>query len=234
MKPQEGERLESRESQPLLPTRHPASAESTWRVLAACVGFLADSYDLFTIDIVVLILQLEHGEELVSARAKSMMVSAMLAGVVIGQLSFGYIADWLGRKWSFVTTAALTILGALSCALCSGAPIQMSVCRFFLGLGVGGEYPLSATAPRPSAHWSLSPTESEFLCPQSSTQGNGRDDDRCKQHLSSNEGLLYSRRKVFDFLQVLRCLITAAGRGRAMALVVSMQDTAVAKCCKML
>ena len=129
-------------------------------MLAACIGFLADSYDLFTIDLVVLILQLEYGELLVSARAKAMMVSAMLAGVVIGQLAFGYVADWLGRKWAFVTTAALTILGALSCSLCSGPatlPIQMSVCRFFLGLGVGGEYPLSATETRP--HW--------FLCSRS-------------------------------------------------------------------
>jgi len=142
MKPQEGE------SQPLLAGERLSHGEGTWRVLAACIGFLADSYDLFTIDLVVLILQLEYGELLVSARAKAMMVSAMLAGVVIGQLAFGYVADWLGRKWAFVTTAALTILGALSCSLCSGPatlPIQMSVCRFFLGLGVGGEYPLSAT-----------------------------------------------------------------------------------------
>ena len=154
MKPQEGE------SQPLVAGERLSHGEGTWRVLAACIGFLADSYDLFTIDLVVLILQLEYGELLVSARAKAMMVSAMLAGVVIGQLAFGYVADWLGRKWAFVTTAALTILGALSCSLCSGPatlPIQMSVCRFFLGLGVGGEYPLSATETRP--HW--------FLCSRS-------------------------------------------------------------------
>ena len=146
MKPQEGE------SQPLLSvSRHPGNVESSWRVLAACAGFLADSYDLFTIDLVMLILQLEYGEALISAHAKALMVSAMLAGVVTGQIGFGYAADWLGRKWLFVTTAALTIVGAISCSLCwhSAAvlPIQMSICRFLLGVGVGGEYPLSATVP---------------------------------------------------------------------------------------
>ena len=145
MKPQEGE------TQPLLSvSRHRIQADSTWRVSAACLGFLADSYDLFTIDLVVLILQLQHGELKISAGAKALMVSAMLAGVLTGQLGFGYVADWMGRKWAFVATAALTVIGALSCSLCQNAAVvlQMSLCRFVLGVGVGGEYPLSATAAR--------------------------------------------------------------------------------------
>lgn len=36
------------------------------RLFATCAGFLADSYDLFTIDLVVLILQIQYGEELIS------------------------------------------------------------------------------------------------------------------------------------------------------------------------
>mmetsp|Transcript_43794 Transcript_43794/g.81758 ORF Transcript_43794/g.81758 Transcript_43794/m.81758 type:complete len:451 (-) Transcript_43794:78-1430(-) len=136
------------ESQPLLAAGR--VHDSSWRIVAACTGFLADSYDLFTIDLVVLILQLEYGEELISTRAKALMVSTMLAGVVAGQVGFGLAADWLGRKWAFVATAGLTIVGALTCSLCYESqllslPLQMSLCRFLLGAGVGGEYPLSAT-----------------------------------------------------------------------------------------
>ncbi|CAJ1374583.1 unnamed protein product, partial [Effrenium voratum] len=119
------------------------------RLFATCAGFLADSYDLFTIDLVVLILQIQYGEELISTGAKSLMVSTMLLGVVCGQLFFGSLSDWLGRKWAFVATALLTVLSALAGALCvDGAwrlPQQLALCRFLLGFGVGGEYPLSAT-----------------------------------------------------------------------------------------
>ena len=42
------------------------------------------------------------------------MVSTMLLGVVCGQLFFGSLSDWLGRKWAFVATALLTVLSALA------------------------------------------------------------------------------------------------------------------------
>lgn len=144
------------EEVPLLPAKPGSDKGTRWRVAAACVGFLADAYDLFTIDLVVLILHQQYGD-MIGATEKSMMVSMMLAGVIIGQLSFGYIADWVGRKWAFVATAAFTIVGALACSLCgglggpSGLPLQLALCRFILGIGVGGEYPLSATVSAEAA-----------------------------------------------------------------------------------
>eukprot|EP00930_Biecheleria_cincta_P070537 TRINITY_DN58177_c0_g1_i1.p1 TRINITY_DN58177_c0_g1~~TRINITY_DN58177_c0_g1_i1.p1 ORF type:complete len:460 (-),score=87.01 TRINITY_DN58177_c0_g1_i1:57-1436(-) len=144
------------EEVPLLPARPGSDKGTRWRVAAACAGFLADAYDLFTIDLVVLILHQQYGE-VIGAHEKSIMVSMMLAGVIIGQLSFGYIADWVGRKWAFVATAALTIIGALACSFCgglggpSGLPVQLALCRFMLGIGVGGEYPLSATVSAEAA-----------------------------------------------------------------------------------
>jgi len=122
------------------------------RVWAARLGFLADSYDLFAIDLVVLIFEFVYGEQIFTVAAKSLSVTAMIAGVIVGQLSFGFIADWIGRKWAFVTTAALTVVGALLSAsstdgtvLFLDLPAQLAVTRFLLGLGVGGEYPLAAT-----------------------------------------------------------------------------------------
>lgn len=122
-----------------------------WKLAASSAGFLADAYDLFTIDLVLLILGLKYGEAVINIETKSLMVGSMLAGIIIGQLSFGFVADWVGRKWAFVTTAGLTVLGALFSAAVwqttgpFGIPQQLALARFVLGLGVGGEYPLSAT-----------------------------------------------------------------------------------------
>jgi len=121
------------------------------RVHAARLGFLADAYDLFAIDLVVLIFDLTYGREVFDAPAKSLVVTSMLVGIVLGQLTFGYIADWFGRRKASVATAGLVILGALASASTTkyitvvSYPVQLASCRFLMGLGVGGEYPLSAT-----------------------------------------------------------------------------------------
>lgn len=137
---------EGTEATPLVPKD---GALKRLAVLASCVGFLADSYDLFTIDLVVLILELHYGEALISAKSKALMVSTMLFGVVAGQLLFGLLADRWGRRWTFISTAGLTVFSCLASALCGDAavplPLQLALCRFVLGCGVGGEYPLSAT-----------------------------------------------------------------------------------------
>ena len=146
-----GPMKEGTEATPLVPKD---GALKRLAVLASCVGFLADSYDLFTIDLVVLILELHYGEALISAKSKALMVSTMLFGVVAGQLLFGLLADRWGRKWTFVSTAGLTVFSCLASALCDGdaavpLPLQLALCRFVLGCGVGGEYPLSATVSWP-------------------------------------------------------------------------------------
>jgi len=132
------------------PQRRGLADTATNRWLAAGIGLLADSYDLFAIDFVVLILELQHGEQVVGVSEKSLLVSSMLAGVIIGQLTFGYIADWLGRRSTGLVTSFITISGALICA-CAGLSggtatlcHQLALGRFWLGLGVGGEYPVTA------------------------------------------------------------------------------------------
>ena len=63
---------------------------------------------------------------------------------------FGVIADYLGRRRSFIATLSLLVVGAaLSSASHELGPLSLFVvlatARFVLGVGVGGEYPLSAT-----------------------------------------------------------------------------------------
>ena len=73
-------------------------------------------------------------------------------GSVIGQFLFGYLADSLGRKAVYGKELMLIILatiltlttptGTLSPNSCL---VYLGVFRILLGIGVGGDYPMSAT-----------------------------------------------------------------------------------------
>ena len=120
-------------------------------------GFFADAYDLFVIDIVVLILKdldkLEGANlGLDSTRVALISLSTSL-GAVIGMLLFGLLGDSIGRRAASMMTAAMVCVGSL----CSGLVFrndtfdlawQLILVRFLLGIGIGGEYPLSATLAR--------------------------------------------------------------------------------------
>jgi len=122
------------------------------QIVIAGTGFLADAYDLFVIDLVLAILHRLHpGEHGINAAERSIVASATLVGAVIGQLTFGLLGDWLGRKWTFLVTCVLIIVGALgsACVVWTEGSFsliyQLATFRFLLGVGVGGEYPLSAS-----------------------------------------------------------------------------------------
>lgn len=125
-------------------------SSSLHQVVISGTGFLADAYDLFVIDLVLAILQRLHPDG-IGISDKSLVASATLIGAVTGQVLFGVLGDWLGRKWTFLVTCFLIVFGALgsACVVWTNAPIslvlQLSICRFLLGIGVGGEYPLAAT-----------------------------------------------------------------------------------------
>lgn len=126
----------------------------TWfnllKLLALCgAGIFADGYDLQVINIVTAILNYQH-PEIMTPQAMSWCTSMTLLGVVLGQLIFGFFADRIGRKSSSLATAVLTILGAglSACVTNDGGVLglagDLGLCRFLLGLGMGGEYPISA------------------------------------------------------------------------------------------
>lgn len=73
----------------------------------------------------------------------------VFAGAIAGQLVMGFMGDVLGRNRAMCLTLTLTTLGALGSALAFGDPtaiyVIIIICRFILGVGVGGIYPLSAT-----------------------------------------------------------------------------------------
>lgn len=134
-----------------------SSEDRFTRVLISGAGFLADAYDLFVINLSVdLMSRCEYKSELTSV-LKSRIKSMALAGAIVGQLGFGSVADLIGRKWVFIMTCTIVILGSVLSATVVdssggfGIFSQLSLWRFLLGVGVGGEYPLSAAVTAESS-----------------------------------------------------------------------------------
>eukprot|EP01135_Chromosphaera_perkinsii_P009006 Nk52_evm24s1569 gene=Nk52_evmTU24s1569 len=113
----------------------------------AGIGLIADLYDLTVVNLVKVIMAEDYEQ---SNSDKSWIASAALIGTVLGMIFFGIMADYIGRKTMFITTATLITIGALGSAL--SYPIgagsiydTLIFWRFVIGFGIGGEYPLSAT-----------------------------------------------------------------------------------------
>ena len=109
-------------------------------VLTAGIGFFTDSYDLFVIGAVLVILKQQW--HLGPAQA-SLVSAAALGAAFIGSFVFGRIADLFGRKRIYGLEAVIMMIGALGSAL-SPSVAWLVAFRIVLGIGIGGDYPVSA------------------------------------------------------------------------------------------
>jgi PHS family inorganic phosphate transporter-like MFS transporter len=123
-------------------------------VLKLGAGFFADAYDLFVIDLVLSILQEQAAVDDrgmgFSKSSKALIASATSIGAVFGMLLFGVIGDRVGRRAGVLVTGSLVAIGSVLSAICVRSETvslmtQMTIYRTLLGLGIGGEYPLSAS-----------------------------------------------------------------------------------------
>jgi len=110
-------------------------------MLISGVSFFTDAYDLFVIGVILIILRPILS---LSTFQLGMLASAALFGAVIGPLIFGTIGDKIGRKYAYWITMLILIIGALGSATSSGF-VSLFLWRLFLGIGIGGDYPLSST-----------------------------------------------------------------------------------------
>jgi MFS family permease len=65
--------------------------------------------------------------------------SIYVAGACVGALLFGYLTDRLGRKKLFLWTLGLYLVATTATAF-SQDFAMFAICRFFTGMGIGGEY----------------------------------------------------------------------------------------------
>ncbi|KAI1325500.1 phosphate permease [Xylariaceae sp. FL0255] len=122
-------------------------------IVVAGVGFFTDSYDIFVVSLLNILLAITyfpHGKPgALSNSSDSAIKLATSAGTVVGQLGFGYLADRLGRKKMYGLELILIIFATIGQALASGSPSVNIIgliifWRVLLGVGIGGDYPLSS------------------------------------------------------------------------------------------
>ena len=119
-------------------------------IVIAGMGFFTDAYDFFVISLVIPILGALFAGGTLNPATAGLLGAIALLGAAFGQVIFGVLGDRFGRKRMYAVTLSVMAVSAVGSAL-SGPFAGLSaievllVWRFLLGVGVGGDYPLSAT-----------------------------------------------------------------------------------------
>ncbi|CAK7228100.1 acid phosphatase pho5 [Sporothrix curviconia] len=120
-------------------------------IVVAGVGFFTDSYDIFCVSLLTIMLGIVYypGVGTMPTKSDTAIKLATSAGTVVGQLGFGVAADMLGRKRMYGLELIVIIFATLGQALSSNSPAVNIIgviifWRVLMGVGIGGDYPLSS------------------------------------------------------------------------------------------
>jgi MFS family permease len=74
-----------------------------------------------------------------------------ICGIIVGQILVGILGDWIGRRWGLIQDAIIMFIGLIMLVAAWGVTQNgWVICYvwslFFYGVGVGGEYPMTATS----------------------------------------------------------------------------------------
>ena len=113
------------------------------------VSNFSAAYNTINISLALALMQSAHPPEDSSSISKCS--SALIAGMILGQLGGGLLGDWLGRHMAMAVVMTVQI-GAAFMSSWSGVIFvgrnihsELACWRFLLGVGCGGVYPLAAT-----------------------------------------------------------------------------------------
>lgn len=119
-------------------------------ITVAGVGFLTDAYDIFAINLGLSMMShvfWENGN--VPSSTSTLIKVSTSVGTVIGQLGFGFLADYVGRKRIYGTELIVMICATIGqCCLGESPAINFTAILTFFrivqGIGIGGDYPMSS------------------------------------------------------------------------------------------
>lgn len=119
-------------------------------VVVAGTGFFTDAYDLFSANFITTMIGLAYfNGHTIPTQADTAIKLSTTAGAVIGQVLFGWLADKLGRKRMYGLELIIILVGTFGQTLTGFGPGlsflgPLIFWRVIMGIGVGGDYPLSS------------------------------------------------------------------------------------------
>lgn len=128
----------------------------------AGIGFLMDAWDLFIINIIysiILVAYYPKGTKNIDWGLEGGVLKASAnMGNIVGQLFFGFCGDMFGRSAVYgkeliiVIVAVILQISAPDSIGGHGITIWLAVFRFIMGIGIGGDYPMSASVVSDRSH----------------------------------------------------------------------------------
>jgi MFS transporter, PHS family, inorganic phosphate transporter len=113
-----------------------------WKIMfISGMGFFTDAYDLFIIGVAMALIKQEWH---IGATEEGLVASTALLASAVGAVLFGRIADMLGRKRIYGYEVLVLAAGAIASAFSPNIWWLIGF-RVILGIGIGGDYPVSAT-----------------------------------------------------------------------------------------
>ncbi|ORZ34232.1 major facilitator superfamily domain-containing protein [Catenaria anguillulae PL171] len=129
-------------------------------IVVSGIGFFTDALDIFIINLAIPMIAYtwwfhEGAKDMKHASAMPSIVTSLLkastqVGTLCGQLVFGYLGDKLGRKATYGVVLAIMIVATINTSLAAdtkgaiGVGGMLIFWRLILGIGIGGDYPISA------------------------------------------------------------------------------------------
>jgi MFS family permease len=126
--------------------------KNLWPAFTSGAGLFSDGYVNASIGSVNTILSRLYPTTYATSNATNNVSSIAFVGTVVGQLSFGYIADNIARKGGLMVANIMLILFTILCAVGTwgahgsqyGMFAALTAFRFFLGIAIGAEYPTAS------------------------------------------------------------------------------------------
>jgi PHS family inorganic phosphate transporter-like MFS transporter len=140
-----------------------AALPAGWRRGGSCcslfvpsAGNFAIQWNFSSLSIAVAIMTASSGGYTEPSWAKYALLGTVFAGAMAGMIGMGALGDALGRRLGMATTLSLVVAGALGSALLPWGDGDelfgvLAACRFVLGAGVGGIYPMAAASAHEGA-----------------------------------------------------------------------------------